>query len=91
MIAIGRDKSVSKKEKPRKNNSIKSNISDERPKRLRSSRSKENKTPEYNKTLENTTTKEPVKIERVVEVFKSVDNKTNSANISFTRCNEHTV
>jgi hypothetical protein len=24
-------------------------------------------------------------------VFKSGDNKTNSANISFTKCNEHTV
>ncbi len=91
MIAIGRDKSISKLERSRKNHTLKSNISDERPKRLKSSKSKENITPDYNKTLDNTTNKETGTKERIVEVFKSVENKINSANISFTRCNEHTV
>jgi alpha-tubulin suppressor-like RCC1 family protein len=45
VIAVGRDKSISTKDKQRKNHSLKSNISDERPKRLKSSRSKENITP----------------------------------------------
>ena len=91
VIAIGKDKSISSKDKKRKNHSLKSNISDERPKRLKSSRSKENITPEYNKTLDNTSRKEAKANDRGIEVFKSVDNKTNSANISFTKCNDHTV
>jgi hypothetical protein len=37
---------------------MKSTVSDERPKRLKSSRSKENIMPEYNKTLEDATNKE---------------------------------
>jgi hypothetical protein len=88
VIAIGKDKSISSKDKQRKNHSLKSNISDERPKRLKS---KENITPEYNKTLDNISRKEAKANDRGIEVFKSGDNKTNSANISFTKCNEHTV
>lgn len=50
MIAIGSDKSISKIEKTRKERSVKSNVSDERPKRLKSS--KENITPaNQNKTV----------------------------------------
>jgi hypothetical protein len=37
VIAIGSDKSISKIEKTRKERSVKSNVSDERPKRLKSS------------------------------------------------------
>ena len=49
VIAIGRDKSVLNKERRRK----KSNLSDERPNRLRSNKSKENIEPNDNKTLDN--------------------------------------
>jgi hypothetical protein len=87
VIAIGRDKSISKKVKPIKDHSLKSNVSDERPTKFKSSRSKENVVPGQNGTLDNKMVNQNMD-DRVIEVFRSADQLTNSANISFTRCNE---